>query len=213
MGGQVTVAPPASPAVPPPVSALVLPPPSPTDKKDSPPLPLDSHTKPPRALSLWAALGTRASVGAWSAVALGPDLLVELRKGPFGIALEGRYDRTTVDMDSIADAPVNRVTGSLLPCGHLAWLVTCGIAAFGGTWARGNVAFPTTASAPYLAFGGRLGIEVPIVSKVQLLGTMDVVGITTPTTVVVNQAAATVPGSTVVNTGSSKSQGGVLEAS
>ncbi len=191
----------------------VLPPVSPVAKRDAPTLLHDSHAKPPQAISLWAALGGRASVGAWSAMALGPDLFVELGFGRLGVVVEGRYDRTTADVGTIARASVSRATGSLLPCGHFGWVVACGLATFGETWARGDVASPQTASTPYAAFGARLGVQVPIHSKVRVLGTVDVVGITTPTAIAVNGGATGTPSAIAVDQGGNRTPGGSVEAS
>jgi hypothetical protein len=196
--------PPGPPDIQPPVSSDV--------KRDAATQARDLRAKPPRALSLWVAPGARASVGAWTALSAGPDLLVELRVGQLGIALEGRYDRTTVEVGSAAQAGVNRATGSLLPCGHWGWAVACGLAAFGATWDSGNATFPQTASAPYLAFGGRLGVELPILSQLRVLGAVDVVGITKPTTISVGTATNT-PSAVPISDSVERTRGGSVEAS
>jgi hypothetical protein len=75
------------------------------------------------------------------------------------------------------------------------------------------VAFPQTASASYLAFGARLGVEAPILSKVRLLGVIDVVGVVTPMTIAVKgDATSTVPG-TAVTGNAMRTQSGPVEAS
>lgn len=203
---------PAAADVPPPISLDAHSRVSPKVKPEAPTPRSDLRPKPPRTLSLWVAPGARASVGAWTALSLGPDLLVELRVGQFGIGLEGRYDRTTVKVGSVAQVGVNRATGSLLPCGHWAWAVACGLAAFGTTWDGGAAAFPQAASAPYVAFGARLGVQVPILSQVRILGAVDVVGIATPTAISVGTATGT-PSTILVSDSAGTTLGGSVEAS
>jgi hypothetical protein len=123
------------------------------------------------------------SIGAWPDVAFAPDLLAELRYGPVGFGLEGRYELpVSVDADQ---ASVVRGTGSALPCVHFGWFVPCGIVALGETSASGATRVPgrKTRTALYAAFGGRLGVDVKLVSRFHLLGTLDIVGIATPISV------------------------------
>ena len=144
-----------------------------------------------RAPSLWVAPGARASDGMWKVPSFGPDLLVELRFGRLGLGAEGRYDLATVSVGGSAQASVQRATGSVLPCAHFGWLAACGLATFGDVWARGDLAAPLTASAPYVALGGRVAADVPLLPKLHLLGTVDVVGIATSTVIAVDAGAET----------------------
>jgi hypothetical protein len=150
-----------------------------------------SSSRERRAPSLWVALGARASAGMWNVASLGPELLVELRLGKLGLGVEGRYDLATVGVGAGARASVQRATGSVLPCAHFGWLAACGLATFGDVWARGDVAVPRTESAPYIALGGRVAADLPLLPKLHLLGTVDVVGITTGTAIEVDGVAET----------------------
>lgn len=124
---------------------------------------------------------------------------MELRAGRLGLGVEGRYDYQTVGVGASARATVQRATGSLLPCAHFGWVVTCGIAALGDMWARGEVAAPVTQSTPYFALGGRIGADIVLLPRLHLLGTADVVGVATPANLFVD--------------GSGTAKGGPIEVS
>jgi hypothetical protein len=184
--------PPADPAVPvKEVAAPAVVPAATTEGKPGPaaPVTLPRVTGGP-SLSLWVAPGLRASYGAWPAVSVAPDLFAELRSGRFGVGIEGRYDlpvTLAVGSNGSGQASVQRAMGSALPCAHIGWFTACGVASFGETWAKGgaNVEGPVTANALYAAFGGRVGVDVPLVPRFHLLGTVDLVGIATQTPVAV----------------------------
>jgi len=161
-------------------------PPAPLVEPAVPILPVPALAEAPVAIpspwALWAALGGRASYGAWAAPAFGPAALVELRYQRYGLALEGRYDFWTPVSVGSASASVQRGTATLLPCGHFGWAAACGLAAVGETRAKGDrvsVSFPVQ-TAPYAAFGARLGVDVALRPRLHLLGTLDVAGIATP---------------------------------
>jgi hypothetical protein len=172
-GGALLATP--APAISPPVAP-------PATGPDTGRSPSSSRPLSARPLGLWVGLGTRASVGSWSSVWFGPELLVELRYGRFGLGLAGRFDLpAAVGMGDGTSASIERVTGSVLPCAHLGWLVTCGLATFGGSVAQGvGVELSRSGGAPYAAFGGRAGASVKLLPRMELLGTVDVVGIATP---------------------------------
>jgi hypothetical protein len=139
------------------------------------------------AASLWAAAGIRGSYGTWTAATVAPDLLVELRWRALGLALQGRYDLpATVGLSTGVKATVDRPSGAILPCLHLGSWLGCGIAMAGIQRAWGDVASSQTATAAFLAFGGRLGFDTPLFARVHLLATADIVGIATPFTVAVD---------------------------
>ncbi len=145
-------------------------------------------------IALWVALGPRFSLGDWPVLAVAPDLFAELRSGRLGLGIEGRYDATLspVTVGAGEQASVQKWTGSIVPCAHIDWFVPCAVATFGETRAQGdNVAGATTATSPYVAMGGRLGVDVKLVTRFHLLGTLDVVGVATPTRIQVGSNTAT----------------------
>jgi hypothetical protein len=178
------VAPSPAPAVVPAAVPIALP-----TRKDSSSRPDDARDSWLRPLSLWVAPGARGSFGEWRSASGGPSLLVELQAGRLGLGLEGRYDVATVAIGP-TQASVQRATASAVPCLHFGWLVLCGVATFGETWARGNVAAPETDSTPYVALGGRVAADVALLPRLHLLGTVDVAGIATPTRLSVTGAGA-----------------------
>jgi hypothetical protein len=110
--------------------------------------------------------------------------------------VEGRYDFWTPVSVGAASASVQRGTATLLPCAHFAWVVACGLAAIGETRATGDrvsVSFPVE-TAPYAAFGARLGVDVLVVPRLHLVGTFDVAGIATPMSVQVGGVGTTTSG-------------------
>jgi len=183
------------PAIPPPPLPPLLPFPSPpiAPPQLEPPFAPVPERAPIRPWALWAAAGARASYGEWATPAFGSDLVVELRYLRYGLAVEGRYDVWTpvsVGGDG-ASASVQRGTASLVPCAHFGWFVACGVASVGETRATGDqVTSPlggATATAPYAAFGARVGADLALLSRLHLLGTLDGVGIATPTNIAVQR--------------------------
>jgi hypothetical protein len=168
-----TSSPPATPVAAPPIVPLPVPPPAPPQAVPSSPV---------SPWSLWGSLGGRASYGEWAAPAFGPDALVELRFRRYGLAVEGRYDFWTPVSVGAASASLQRGTATLLPCAHFGWAVACGLAAFGATRATGDrvsVSLPVQTT-PYAAFGARFGVDLALLPRLHLLGTLDVAGIATP---------------------------------
>jgi hypothetical protein len=120
--------------------------------------------------------------GQWPVVTAGVGAAVDLRYGPFGIALEGRWDApSTIDLVLGEQAELQRATGALVPCVHVSVLAFCAVGSFGETWSQGvNVLGPTSASAFYAAFGGRVGLDVPLGGRFRWQLLADVEGIATP---------------------------------
>jgi len=190
-----TPSPPPPRVAAPPVVAPPAPPPA------EPPAVIPSAPVSPWAL--WASLGGRASYGEWAAPAFGPDALVELRFRRYGLAVEGRYDFWTPVSVGSASASVQRGTATFLPCAHFGGAVACGLAAVGETRAQGDrvsVSLPVT-TAPYAAFGARFGVDLALLPRLHLLGTLDVVGIATPMSVQVGGVGATSSGPVEVSAG------------
>ncbi len=155
------------PAPPPPV--VVSPPPAP---------------ELPRPWSLWASAGGRVSVGSWAEAAVGPELGLEARRGPFGLGVDARVDIIPrLDVGS-ARALLVRPSGSLLPCAHGRWIYGCAVATLGATVVHGvDVGTSREAASPYAAFGGRAGIDLPLGARLHLMTFLELVGVVTPTTV------------------------------
>ena len=166
------------------------PPPKPVAEPPVVPLPVPPPVEPQVAIpsarvspwSLWGSLGGRASYGEWAAPAFGPDALVELRVRRYGLAVEGRYDFWTPVSVGAASASVQRGTATLLPCAHFGWVTACGLAAVGETRATGDRVSVSLSvqTAPYAAFGARFGVDLALLPRLHLLGTLDVAGIATP---------------------------------
>jgi hypothetical protein len=185
--------------------------PPPVAERSVVPLPVPPPAEPPAAApsaplspwSLWASLGGRASYGEWGAPAFGPDALVELRVRRYGLAVEGRYDFWTPVSVGAGSASLQRGTATLLPCARFGWVVACGLAAVGETRAKGDrvsVSLPVQ-TAPYAAFGARVGVDLALLPRLHLLGTLDVAAIATPVHVQVAGVGTTDSGPVEVSVG------------
>ncbi len=125
--------------------------------------------------------------GQWPVVTAGVGAAVDVRYGRWALALEGRWDApSTIDLVSSEQVQLQRATGSLVPCAHVSVLALCAVASFGETMGQGvNVLDPTLASAFYAAFGGRVGLDVPLGGRFRWQLLADVEGIATPMHLVV----------------------------
>jgi len=174
-------------------AALVEPAPAPPDttpaaSSPSPPSSAPSPDRPPPeappperrviAVSLW--LGPDLSFGTAPDPALGLQIDLRLRYGLGSLDLEARADLPASGGTS-AQGQVSTylVVGSLVPCVHWpAPVFACAVVTTGGFQESGvNLAVPRTASAPYLAAGARVGIEIPLSSHYFLLAHADALGV------------------------------------
>ena len=148
-------------------------------RREAPPPRAIARRRPALSLSpqIWAGFGQ------WPVATFGVGAAVELRAPAFGVALEGRWDApATLTFGASGDsAEVQRATGSLVPCAHWSVLSFCGVATLGESWASGiDVTNPRTASAFYAAFGGRIGLDVPLGSRFRWSFLAQAAGIATP---------------------------------
>lgn len=147
-----------------------------------------THARKPRvrlalAPELWLGYGQ------WPVVTAGVGAVVDLGYGAWSMAFEGRWDApSTVTLDTQGNqAQLERATGSVVACGHVSWLAVCAVGSFGETWASGvGVEGPQSASAFYAAFGGRVGLHIPLGARFHWSFVAELVGIATPMHVTFN---------------------------
>lgn len=121
---------------------------------------------PPVFASLGGGLGVRLGSSRAPAVGLGVDVGVRWRERPFSLALELRAALPA--LADVATLPGTRigtwlVTGAVVPCGRVGWFFGCGIVEAGVVRTTGaELAAGSDSSGPYVAMGGRAGVEIPI---------------------------------------------------
>ncbi|HEY1957568.1 MAG TPA: hypothetical protein VGH28_18240 [Polyangiaceae bacterium] len=176
------------------------------------------HAMPPREAPRRAPRSGRALVaslapelwagfGQWPVATVGVGAAFDLRYRALSVAFEGRWDApATLDLGGGESAQVERATGSLVPCGHWRVLALCGVVSLGDSWASGiDLSNARTASAFYAAFGGRVGLEVPLGSRFRWSFLAQAAGIATPMHLLVGGASAFDSGPVDVTAGSSLS--------
>lgn len=140
-------------------------------------------SKREEALLFRAGAGASLDLGTAPRPAVGLSLELGLRWSWFSIAAELHGTPPAgAEVGDGAEVSSSRITGALVPCGHLGWLAGCAVVALGqlrGASSPANT--PDAASALFFAAGGRLGIEIPVASHLavrlaaELLGTRSTV--------------------------------------
>jgi hypothetical protein len=179
--------PPAPPApAPPPPRVIVVreaaPPPGP-----APPPPA------PRAPTVFQVrLGGLGAVGSSPAAAFGGTLQVSVRRGSFSLGLEGRGDlAATTELDfngaRVGDMETSLLMGALVPCAFRGVLEGCALLSVGQIRASSTgLAMPQQVTAPFLAAGARVGLELPLGSILTAGAHADVLAPVTETVLRVN---------------------------
>jgi hypothetical protein len=164
------------PPAPPQAGGAALPPPVQPPALDAPtPAPLP----PPRPVRF------RVGASAWMDLATAPrpafgiSLDVGLRYRWFSIAAEARLDPPAgATVTDGTDVTTTRVLGALVPCGHVGMFAGCLLAEVGQL--RGSIgtagATPDHQGGLYLAAGGRVGVEIPVVDHLLVRVAADLTG-------------------------------------
>jgi hypothetical protein len=164
---------PPAPAPPPKVVYVNTGPPDPHElpPPDDPPKP-----PPPRELLFAFGIDAAAALGATPAKAT-LELRAEIgaRYRWFSLVAEVRYiPWVETDVAGVPGAKygASRLTGGLVPCGHVRWGVHffgCGVVEFGAFFAAvEQVVMPTSGKNGVALFGGRGGVEVPFWRRLSL---------------------------------------------
>jgi hypothetical protein len=156
--------------------------------KVSPPLPrlrpIDLSPSKPKhpasreePLRLGGGFATHAALGVGPGVGAGVSLALFGRRGPWSLALEGRFDglSTGMSFERRGGATTRLLAGMLAPCGSLGLAFVCALGLAGRIEGSSTgIRSPGTDSAPYAGAGGRLGLEWPWSSSVAVQGRLDV---------------------------------------
>jgi hypothetical protein len=150
------------PAAPPPPQVIIVREPAP------PPVP----APPPPVLSVpivfQVRLGGLGTVGSAPAAAVGGTVQASARRGSFSLGLEGRGDvaqTTQVNYNGaqVGDFQTSTLMGSLVPCAVRRVLEGCALLSAGVVRASAHgIQMPQQVSAPYVAVGARVGLELPL---------------------------------------------------
>jgi hypothetical protein len=148
--------PPAPPA--PPATVVVREPPPPAT-----PAPAPRSAPPSAPLAFQVRLGGLGAIGSGPAAALGGTVQGSVRRGPFSVGLEGRGDLSSTASLRAGEMQTSLLMGSLVPCAFRGVLEGCALLAAGVIRASGlDLVDARQVSAPFVAAGGRVGVEVPL---------------------------------------------------
>ena len=146
-------------------------------------------------------LGGLGAVGSTPSAAVGGSVQASVRRGSFSLGLEARGDlasTTTVVLQRRAESEqfdTSLLMGSLVPCASRGVLEGCALLSAGVIRASArDLQMPQQVSAPYLAVGARVGLEIPLGSNLSAGIHGDVLAPTTETVLRVSgQAVWTSP--------------------
>ena len=180
-GSRPRAAPPAPPPAPTPPPA---PPPPPRVIVVREPAPPPAPAPPPPAprvpIVFQVRLGGLGTLGSAPAAAVGGTVQASVRRGWFSIGLEGRGDLAqTTELDyngrQVGDFQTSTLMGSLVPCAFRGVLEGCALLSAGQIRASSRgLAMPQQVTAPFLAVGARVGLEIPLGSVLSWGAHLDV---------------------------------------
>jgi hypothetical protein len=163
---------PAPPPAPPPPAPPPPAPPPPQVIIVREPAPPPVAAPPPPAARIptvfQVRLGGLGTVGSAPAAAVGGTVQVSARRRSLSIAVEGRGDlatTTTLDVNGMAVGQVDTslLMGALVPCASRGLLEGCALLAAGQLRASAQgLAMAQQVTAPFLALGARVGVEIPL---------------------------------------------------
>jgi hypothetical protein len=149
-----------------PLSPALLTPPAPATAPKAKP----SREAAPR---LWSAgLGATLQLGSMPQAALGATAFGALRTGSWSLAIEGELDAPVTTEQQGVELRSSGGGLKLLPCGHWRLLSACPVSALRWLTATGS-ASGLGATAGSLAFGARLGFELPLSPSFSALASGD----------------------------------------
>jgi hypothetical protein len=123
---------------------------------------------PPAPIVFQVRLGGLGAVGSAPAAAAGGSVQISARRGSFSLGLEGRGDLASTAPLSFNGARVGEMQtsllmGTLVPCASRGVLEGCALLSAGAVRASASgLDMPRQVSAPFLAVGARVGLELPL---------------------------------------------------
>jgi hypothetical protein len=171
--------PPALPSVSPPPPPLSPPPSSALPPVNAPPSRVDAPSSPAERPRFRLGAAAWMDLAAAPRPAFGLSLDAGIRIAWFSVAMEGRWDPPAGSNIGGADVTSTRITGAVVPCGHVSWFMGCALVEVGeirGSASGGGVLMADSRAGLYAAAGGRLGVEIPLASHVSFRVVADAVG-------------------------------------
>jgi hypothetical protein len=167
------------PAPPPPPPMPPSPPPAPPQvivvREPARPAPAPKvEPRPSVPIGFQVRLGGLGAVGAAPAASAGGTAQASVRRGSFSLGLEGRGDiasTTTLifNNEPLGEMQTTLLMGSLVPCAFRGILEGCVLLSGGAIRASARgLANPQQVSAPFLAVGARVGLEIPLGSVLSI---------------------------------------------
>jgi len=155
------------------------PPPSPPPPATPPPQVIVVHEPAPPAapppapaprvpIGFQVRLGGLGAVGSGPAPAVGGTVQASVRRGSLSLGLEGRGDLASttelyLDGVCVGDMQTSLLMGSLVPCAFRGVLEGCALLSAGAIRASArDLDMPQQVSAPFLAVGARVGLQLPL---------------------------------------------------
>jgi hypothetical protein len=130
---------------------------------------------PPAKTTRWlwsAGLGATLQFKSMPEVALGATAFGALRTGAWSLAIEGELDAPVTTQEQGAELSSSSGALKLVPCGHWKLLRACQVSAL--RWlATTSSASGLGGTAPSLALGARLGLELPLSPTLGVLASGD----------------------------------------
>jgi len=131
--------------------------------------------KAPAKIASWlwsAGLGATLQFNSMPEVALGATAFGALRTGAWSLAVEGELDAPVTTQEQGAELRSSGGALKLVPCGHWKLLRACQVSAL--RWlATTSSASELGGTAPSLALGARLGLELPLSPTFGVMGAGD----------------------------------------
>lgn len=162
--------PPAPPPSPPAPPAPAPPPPAVIVVREQAPPPVQSKVEVPATVptTFQVRLGGLGAIGSAPAAVVGGMVQASARRGSFSVALEGRGDLpSSTELYAgpvrLGEMQASLLIGSLVPCAHRGVLEGCALLSGGAIRASGrDLPDSRQVSAPFLAVGARVGVDVPL---------------------------------------------------
>ncbi len=171
-----------------PVTEAVVAPTSTPDSKPPAAPPSSSSSSQRAGGELRVGLGAFGALGAAPGPAVGGGARAQFRRGWLGMGIEGRADlpaSTAADAGAGGGGGAVRsslVLGSLLPCAYAGPVGSCLVLAVGALRGQGrDLPDARTATTPFAAAGGRIGIDISLGRSWWFAAALDVLVPMTPT--------------------------------